>query len=138
MPLKDINTVAEGIGIKNDELIPWGRHKAKVSLDIFRRLNKNPDGKLVLVTTTNPTFEGEGKTTITIGLAQALAHLGKKVCLAIREPIPAWWVWLAAAAITCGAGLGTAVGHWLDELDGLRKEKAMRDGQQRAASDGDL
>jgi formate--tetrahydrofolate ligase len=86
MLLKDLRTVAESLGIKNDELIPWGQQKAKVSLDIFRRLNRNPGGKLILVTTTSPTFEGEGKTTVTIGLAQALARLGKKVCLAIREP----------------------------------------------------
>lgn len=83
MPIAD---VASGIGITGEELIPWGRHKAKVSLDIFGRINAREDGKLILVTTINPTSEGEGKTTVTIGLAQALAKLGKKVALAIREP----------------------------------------------------
>ena len=84
--MKNITSVARDIGIRENELIPWGEYKAKVSLDIFKRVGKKKNGKLILVTTTNPTFEGEGKTTITIGLAQALARLGKKACLAIREP----------------------------------------------------
>ena len=84
--LKPISEIAGKIGIREDELIPWGRYKAKVSLDIFNRINAREDGKLILVTTINPTSEGEGKTTVTIGLAQALAKLGKKVALAIREP----------------------------------------------------
>jgi len=82
----DIQEIAAKIGIKENELIPYGKYKAKVSLDIFKRVGRRKDGKLILVTTINPTFDGEGKTTITIGLAQALAKLGKKVCLAIREP----------------------------------------------------
>ncbi|HEC76459.1 MAG TPA: formate--tetrahydrofolate ligase [Thermoplasmatales archaeon] len=86
MAMKEIEKIAEKIGIRKKEIIPWGKYKAKVSLDIFKRIGKRKDGKLILVTTINPTFDGEGKTTITIGLAQALAKLGKKVCLAIREP----------------------------------------------------
>ncbi|HEC87797.1 MAG TPA: formate--tetrahydrofolate ligase, partial [Thermoplasmata archaeon] len=86
MAMEEIEKIAEKIGIRKKEIIPWGKYKAKVSLDIFRRIGKRKDGKLILVTTINPTFDGEGKTTITIGLAQALARLGKKVCLAIREP----------------------------------------------------
>lgn len=82
----EIQEVAKKIGIKGDELILYGKYKAKVDLKIFKRVNRRRDGKLILVSTINPTFEGEGKTTITIGLAQALAKLGKKVCLAIREP----------------------------------------------------
>ena len=81
-----IQEIATKIGIRQKELIPYGKYKAKVDIDIFNRVGKREDGKLILVTTINPTFEGEGKTTITIGLAQALAKLGKKVCLAIREP----------------------------------------------------
>ncbi|MCD6146466.1 MAG: formate--tetrahydrofolate ligase [Thermoplasmata archaeon] len=84
--LEPIGEIAAKIGIKEDELIPWGRYKAKISLDIFKRINARKDGKLILVTTINPTSEGEGKTTVTVGLAQALAKLGKKVALAIREP----------------------------------------------------
>ncbi|MFO8133016.1 MAG: formate--tetrahydrofolate ligase [Thermoplasmatota archaeon] len=84
--LEPIETVAERIGIKPGELIPWGRHKSKVSPAIWERVQDNPDGRLILVTTITPTHEGEGKTTVTIGLAQALARLGKKTALAIREP----------------------------------------------------
>ncbi|RLF44513.1 MAG: formate--tetrahydrofolate ligase, partial [Thermoplasmata archaeon] len=80
--LEPISEIAAKIGIKEDELIPWGRYKAKISLDIFKRINARKDGKLILVTTINPTSEGEGKTTVTVGLAQALAKLGKKVALA--------------------------------------------------------
>ncbi|MBC7080743.1 MAG: formate--tetrahydrofolate ligase [Thermoplasmatales archaeon] len=84
--LQPIEEIAKKIGIKEDELIPYGRYKAKVKLDILKRLKGRKNGKLILITTINPTFEGEGKTTITIGLAQALSKLGKKACLAIREP----------------------------------------------------
>jgi len=83
--LEPIEEIASKIGLKSEEIIPWGEYKAKVSLDVLKRL-KRKKGKLILVTTINPTYEGEGKTTITIGLAQALAKLGKKACAAIREP----------------------------------------------------
>jgi formate--tetrahydrofolate ligase len=84
--LEPIGDVAERIGIRSGELIPWGRHKSKISPDIWERVQDNQDGRLILVTTITPTHEGEGKTTVTIGLAQALARLGKKTALAIREP----------------------------------------------------
>ncbi|MDH7507325.1 MAG: formate--tetrahydrofolate ligase [Candidatus Thermoplasmatota archaeon] len=84
--LDNIYTIAEKIGIKKDEIIPCGGFKAKVSLKIFDRIKNNKNGKLILVTTINPTPEGEGKTTMTIGLAQALSKLGKKTTLCIREP----------------------------------------------------
>ena len=84
--LEDINIIADKVGIRTDELIPCGDFKAKVHPKIFDRINKNKDGKLILVTTINPTSEGEGKTTMTIGLGQALAKLGKKTMLCIREP----------------------------------------------------
>jgi formate--tetrahydrofolate ligase len=83
---EDIFNIGKKVGIKEGEIIPWGGFKAKISLKIFDRLKKNKDGKLILVTTINPTPEGEGKTTMTIGLAQALAKLGKKTMLCIREP----------------------------------------------------
>jgi len=83
--LEPIEEIASKIGLKSEEIIPWGEYKAKVSLDVLKRL-KRKKGKLILVTTINPTYEGEGKTTITIGLAQALAKLGKKACATIREP----------------------------------------------------
>jgi formate--tetrahydrofolate ligase len=84
--LQDIHTIAEKAGIQHDEVICWGDYKAKISPKIFDRVKNNKNGKLILVTTLNPTPSGEGKTTMTIGLAQALAKLGKKTMLAIREP----------------------------------------------------
>jgi len=84
--LQDIYSVAEKVGIKPDEVIQCGGFKAKISPKIFDRIKNNKDGKLILVTTINPTPSGEGKTTMTIGLAQALSKLGKKTMLCIREP----------------------------------------------------
>ena len=84
--LEDIFSIAKKIGIKKEEIIPCGDFKAKVSLNILDRIKSNKDGKLILVTTINPTSEGEGKTTMTIGLSQALSKLGKKTTLCIREP----------------------------------------------------
>jgi formate--tetrahydrofolate ligase len=83
---EDIFIIGRKVGIKEEEIIPWGGFKAKVSLEIFNRIKNNKDGKLILITTINPTPEGEGKTTLTIGLAQALAKLGKKTMLCIRQP----------------------------------------------------
>jgi len=84
--LTSIEEIASKAGIKESELIYWGDYKAKVSLDVFNRISNNEKGKLILVTTINPTPTGEGKTTLTIGLAQALSLLGKKTMLSIREP----------------------------------------------------
>lgn len=84
--LTNIYDIAETAGILTEEVIPWGEFKAKVDLSIFDRLRNQSTGKLILVTTMNPTPEGEGKTTVTIGLAQALVKLGKKTILGIREP----------------------------------------------------
>ncbi len=83
---KPIEEIAEKAGLKGDEIVQWGEYKAKVSLSAWERVKSKSDGKLILVTTINPTPEGEGKTTLTIGLAQALARLGKKAMLGIREP----------------------------------------------------
>ena len=79
--LKDIREVAAQLGLTEDELELYGRYKAKVSLP-----EKNRKAKLILVTAINPTASGEGKTTVSIGLADAMKRLGKKVCLALREP----------------------------------------------------
>jgi len=84
--LTPINEIANKIGIKNNEFINWGENKAKVFLTFLNRINSKKNAKLILVTTINPTPSGEGKTTVTIGLAQALSKLGKKTILAIREP----------------------------------------------------
>ena len=83
LPIEDIAAKA---GIHEDEYFCWGRFKAKVSLNVLQRVKQQKQGKLILVTTINPTSSGEGKTTVTIGLAQALTQLGKKTMLGIREP----------------------------------------------------
>lgn len=84
--MKHIRDVAESIGISEDELEFYGKYKAKLSYDAVKRINANKKGKLVLVTAINPTPAGEGKTTTTIGLGDALTKLGKKCVLALREP----------------------------------------------------
>ena len=84
--LKDISEIASKLGLSENEYEKYGNHMAKVSLDVLKRVQKNRRGKLVLVTAMNPTKEGEGKTTTTIGLGQAFGKLGKKTVIAIREP----------------------------------------------------
>ena len=84
--LDKINVVAERIGISEEELVPYGKYKAKVSLKAFERLENKEKGKLILVTAINPTPLGEGKTTMAIGLADGLQQIGKKAVLALREP----------------------------------------------------
>ncbi len=86
LALKNIEDVASSVGIMDNELETYGNYMAKVSLDILDRLKSNEDGKLILVTSINPTPAGEGKTTTSIGLAQALNLMEKKVIVAIREP----------------------------------------------------
>ncbi len=83
LPIKD---VAASIGIYEDELEFYGKYKAKLSDELSARVQNNPDGKLVLVTAINPTPAGEGKTTTTAGLGQAMAKIGKKAIIALREP----------------------------------------------------
>ena len=83
---RPITKVAEKIGVKEDDLELYGRYKAKVTEEYIQSVQDRPDGKLILVTAINPTPAGEGKTTISIGLADALSLLGKKAMLALREP----------------------------------------------------
>ena len=84
--MEHIAKVAEKLGISEDDLELYGKYKAKLSDELMERVKDNPDGKLVLVTAINPTPAGEGKTTTSIGLAQAFGKLGKKAILALREP----------------------------------------------------
>lgn len=84
--LLPIEEVAAKVGLERDELDFYGKYKAKIPLDVIAKRNGEPNGALVLVTAMNPTPAGEGKTTISIGLAQALQNLGKKTMLALREP----------------------------------------------------
>ncbi len=83
LPIKD---VAASIGISEEDLEPYGRYKAKLSESLWNKIKKCKDGKLVLVTAINPTPAGEGKTTTTVGLGQAMAKLNKKALIALREP----------------------------------------------------
>ena len=84
--LKPIVQVAKELGIEEEELELYGRYKAKLNQSLFQRLQDKPDGKLVLVTAINPTPAGEGKTTTTAGLGQAMAKIGKNAIIALREP----------------------------------------------------
>ncbi|MDR2522410.1 MAG: formate--tetrahydrofolate ligase [Synergistaceae bacterium] len=84
--MKPIADVAAKLGLNADELEFYGRYKAKVSPKVFKRLADKPDGKLVLVTAITPTPAGEGKTTTSVGLVQGLTHIGKRACVALREP----------------------------------------------------
>ena len=84
--MEKITEVASRIGIDEDELELYGKYKAKLSDELSGRVKDNPDGKLILVTAINPTPAGEGKTTTSIGLAQAFSKLGKKAASALREP----------------------------------------------------
>ncbi len=81
-----IAQIADNLGINSDELELYGNYKAKLSPKINDRLKDKPDGKLILVTAINPTPAGEGKTTTTVGLGEAMARIGKKAVLALREP----------------------------------------------------
>ena len=84
--LKPIAEIAEGLGLDQLDIELYGRHKAKISLDVGKRLADKPNGKLVLVTAINPTAAGEGKSTVTVGLGMALRKLGKNALIALREP----------------------------------------------------
>ncbi|HIR52557.1 MAG TPA: formate--tetrahydrofolate ligase [Candidatus Onthovicinus excrementipullorum] len=81
-----ISRIASGLGLEAEEIDLYGKYKAKLTDDALRRLEGRPDGKLVLVTAINPTPAGEGKTTTTVGLGEAMAKIGKKAVLALREP----------------------------------------------------
>lgn len=84
--MKKITEIAESIGISEDELEPYGHYKAKISDSVLKRMADKEDGKLILVTAVNPTPAGEGKTTVSIGLGQGMAKIGKNAVIALREP----------------------------------------------------
>ncbi len=84
--LRPITEIAEKLGVSFEELELYGRYKAKLSDELSARLKDKPDGKLILVTAINPTPAGEGKTTTTCGLGQAMAKIGKNAIIALREP----------------------------------------------------
>ncbi len=84
--LVPISKIASELGITEEELEPYGRFKAKLNDSLYNRLKDRPDGKLILVTAINPTPAGEGKTTTTAGLGQAMKKIGKNAIIALREP----------------------------------------------------
>lgn len=84
--MKKITEIAASLGIPDEEIEPYGHYKAKLSEKLFADTADKPDGKLILVTAINPTPAGEGKTTVSVGLAEAMAKIGKKAVLALREP----------------------------------------------------
>jgi formate--tetrahydrofolate ligase len=84
--LKPITEIAKDLDLKDEELEPYGKYMAKINLSVLERLKDKPNGKFITVTAITPTPLGEGKTVTNLGLGQALAKIGKKVCNAIREP----------------------------------------------------
>ena len=84
--LRPIGEIAAELGLTEDELEPYGKYKAKIALAAWERVKERPNGKLVLVTAINPTPAGEGKTTTSVGLADAFHRQGKKTAVALREP----------------------------------------------------
>lgn len=114
--MEPISKIADKVGILPEELEQYGHYKAKISLDVLKRLEKKPDGKLVLVTAITPTPAGEGKSTTSIGLAQALNRVGKRLwwpsgnplwdlCSGSRAVLPAaamprWYPWMTSTSIS--------------------------------------
>ncbi|HOI45677.1 MAG TPA: formate--tetrahydrofolate ligase, partial [Candidatus Aminicenantes bacterium] len=85
--LRPIVKIAADLGLSEDDLDAFGKYKAKIHLDVLERIKNRPQGRYVDVTAVTPTPLGEGKTTTTVGLSQALgAHLGKKVVTVVRQP----------------------------------------------------
>ena len=84
--MEPIKNVAAKLGMSEDDIEMYGKYKAKISDEYIQSVKNNPNGKLVLVTAINPTPAGEGKTTVTVGLGQAMCKLGKKAVIALREP----------------------------------------------------
>ena len=99
--MKKIGEIAEILGISNEYLEPYGHYKAKLSESLYSQLAFRDDGKLILVTAINPTPAGEGKTTVSVGLAEAMGKIGKNAVLALREPSLG-----PVFGIKGGAGLG--------------------------------
>ena len=84
--MKKINEIASSLGIDEEDLEPYGHYKAKLSEELYSKLENREDGKLILVTAINPTPAGEGKTTVSVGLSEAMGRIGKNAVLALREP----------------------------------------------------
>lgn len=105
--LKPIGEIAGSLGVEEDELEPYGKHMAKIDLKILERLKDRPRGKFITVTAITPTPLGEGKTVTNLGLGQALAKIGKKVCNTVREPSKGPTFGIKGGA--CGGGYSQVV-----------------------------
>ena len=112
--MQPIQTVAEKLDITADELDLYGKYKAKLTDELWERIKDRPDGKLVLVTAINPTPAGEGKTTTTVGLGQAMDKIGKKAIIALREPSLG-----PCFGLKGGAAGGGGQGHGACVVDGV-------------------
>lgn len=84
--MEDIRTIAGKLGLAEDDIDLYGKYKCKISLEVLKKYDSKRDGKLILVTAINPTPAGEGKSTVTVGLGQALCKMGKNALIALREP----------------------------------------------------
>ncbi|HID95917.1 MAG TPA: formate--tetrahydrofolate ligase [Candidatus Latescibacteria bacterium] len=105
--MRPITEIAGDLGLQEEELEPYGKYKAKVSLEVLERLKGNPDGKLITVTAITPTPLGEGKTVTAIGLGQALVKIGKRACNTMREPSKGPTFGIKGGA--CGGGYSQVV-----------------------------
>ena len=105
--MKPIAEIAEKLGIKDDELDPYGKFMGKIDLKILERLKNKPNGKFITVTAITPTPLGEGKTVTNLGIGQALAKIGKKVCNTLREPSKGPTFGIKGGA--CGGGYSQVV-----------------------------
>ena len=84
--MKPITEIASQLGLTEDDIELYGKYKAKINPQVLKSRQDKPDGKLIVVTAVTPTKSGEGKTTMAVGLAQALGHLGKKNIVVLRQP----------------------------------------------------
>ena len=100
--IKPISDIAEKLGISADELEFYGKYKAKLPLSLLKKYENKEDGKLILVTAINPTPAGEGKTTVTVGLGEAMNRIGKKAVIALREPSMGPVFGIKGGAAGCG------------------------------------
>ena len=105
--MQPISEIAKGLGIAEEDIEPYGRYKAKLSEQLYTKTRDNPDGKLILVTAINPTPAGEGKTTVSVGLGQALANLAMVggMFAVVGVPLP-FISYGGSAYLFLGSGIG--------------------------------
>ena len=113
--IKPIGEIAKKLRIPDADLEHYGHYKAKISLDYFHSLDNAPTGKLILVTAVNPTAAGEGKTTCTVGLGDALNRIGKRAVICLREPSLG-----PCFGVKGGAAGGGYPGHPFEGVDASR------------------